>query len=133
MTTPETPVGRYGPAASPRRRRRIVVIFSVLGAVVVIAAAWLALGGNQSTPVSYDTYGFKVVSSERTDVTLTVDVKKNTAVTCTVEAQDSGHGQVGTRKVKLAPSSKENNRYTVPVRTSAKAVTGFVDGCHATS
>lgn len=128
MTTSPATADRYGAQETPARRRRNVLWMVAAGVVLVAVVVWLALG-NRSTTVSYETYGYKVVSAEEVRVTVDVTVKPGTLVSCTIDALNEAHAQVGTHDFTLGPSTTQATRYTVTLHTSERAVTGTVDAC----
>ena len=87
--------------------------------------------GQASTPVRYDDFGFKVISSEQIDVTFQVSMKPGTQAECTIDALAESYAQVGTVDVVVGPSDQLEGRYTVSVATSELATTGIVESCRA--
>ncbi len=129
MTTAAPPAGRYGPAPDPRRRRLVVVGIATLGALGVAAAVWLGLA-SAAAPVHWSQVGFSVDGPDSVDVTFQVTRSDPaTPALCTVEAQNSAHGQVGVVEVDVPASTDSTVRLTTTVRTSETAVTGLVTTC----
>ncbi|MGW6003904.1 DUF4307 domain-containing protein [Oerskovia enterophila] len=124
------PAGRYGPEPTPLRRRLAIAGIVAAALVGIAVTVWIGLG-QAATPVRYDDFGFKVVSSEQIDVTFQVSMKPGTQAECTIDALADSYAQVGTVKVVVGPSDKLEGRYTVSVATSELATTGIVESCVA--
>ncbi|MEK8227929.1 DUF4307 domain-containing protein [Oerskovia sp. M15] len=99
------PAGRYGPEPTVRRRRLAVAGIVATALVGIGITVWIGLG-QASTPVRYDDFGFKVVSSEQIDVTFQVSMKPGTQAECTIDALASSYAQVGTVDVVVGPSDQ---------------------------
>lgn len=127
---PQPPAGRYGPAPTPARRRLTIAGIVAAAVVGVGITIWIGLG-QASTPVRYDDFGFKVISSERIDVTFQVSMEPGTQAECTIDALAESYAQVGTVDVVVGPSDQLEGRYTVSVATSELATTGIVESCRA--
>ena len=118
---------RYG---RPVKGRRIAVVLAV--AVVAFAGLtwllWAALG--HSTPdVSGGVSSFEVVSDARTDVTLEVHRRVESAVRCDVYAQAEDKSVVGERSVELEPAPPGEVTVTVPIATERRATTAVLRTC----
>lgn len=134
MTAPDAtalpPADRYG-SPRPRRRRLVIAAIATLGVVGTVTAAWLGfLQG--SDPVTVTTYGYSNITPEGVDVTFDVNVAPGTPVTCTLEARNDRHAQVGTDDVALPAASGKNTRYTVTLRTSEVASSADAASCRIT-
>ena len=127
-TGPRPPAGRYGPEPTATRRRLAIAGIVATAVVGVGITIWIGLG-QASTPVRYDDFGFKVVSSEQIDVTFQVSMKPGTQAECTIDALAESYAQVGTVDVVVGPSDQLEGRYTVSVATSELATTGIVESC----
>lgn len=124
------PAGRYGPAPTAGRRRLAVAGIVATALVGIGITIWIGLG-QASTPVRYDDFGFKVVSSEQIDVTFQVSMEPGTQAECTIDALSENYAQVGTVDVVVGPNDQLEGRYTVSVATSELATTGIVESCRA--
>ncbi len=118
---------RYG---RPRAGRRVALV----AAVVVVAVSgvgwllWAALG--HSTPdVSGGVSGFDVISEARTDVTLEVHRRVESAVRCEVYAQAEDKAVVGERSVRLEPAPPGQVTVTVRIVTERRATTAVLRTC----
>lgn len=132
MTPAAPPAGRYGPAPDPRRRRLVVAGLVTLGVLGVAAAVWLGLA-SAAAPVHWSQVGFRIDGPDAVDVTFQVTrADPSTPARCTVEAQNSAHGQVGVVEVEVPASADATVRLTTTVRTSEPAVTGLVTSCRTT-
>ncbi|TWP36199.1 DUF4307 domain-containing protein [Leekyejoonella antrihumi] len=103
----------------------------VIGTVGILlgcaVAVWFGISSTRG--VSWSDAGFNIVGNTRVDVTFDVIHQNGKPVTCTLEALDLQHGQVGQTTVDLPASTYSSTRYTRTVHTVAKAVTGTVDSC----
>jgi hypothetical protein len=127
---PRPPAGRYGPEPTPARRRLTIAGIVATAVVGVGITVWIGLG-QAATPVRYETFGFKVVSSEQVDVTIQVSMKPGTQARCTIDALSENFAQVGTVDVVVGPNDQLEGRTTVSVATSELATTGIVESCTA--
>lgn len=118
---------RYGP---PRRGRRLLVVV-VTAVVAVIGLGWLLWAATlQSTPdVAAGVTGFDVVSDGRTDVTLEVERRVDSAVRCTVYAQAPDTSIVGEREVLLDAAEPGTVDATVSIATERRATSATVREC----
>lgn len=98
--------------------------------VVVMSAIAIWFGIAASSGVQWEDAGHDIVSATQVQVTFDVINQSGKPVSCTIEAQDNNHAQVGITTVDLPASTKNVVRYTRTVRTVTKAVTGTVDTCH---
>lgn len=103
-------------------------VIGTVGVVVMTALAiWFGLAA--SSGVQWSDAGNDVVSDTQVRVIFDVTNQNGRPVTCTIEAQDVNHSQVGVTTVDLPASSMDSVRYTRTVRTVTRAVTGTVDSC----
>lgn len=75
------------------------------------------------------TLGFAVVDTRTTTIDFEVTRPPTTTVVCTVQAQDIGHGVVGSAQVTLAPGGDRIVRQSATIRTTTKAVAALVHDC----
>jgi len=103
----------------------------VIGAAGILVGCALAVwfGISATRGVSWSDAGYQVVSNTRVDITFDVIHQDGKPATCTLQALDIKHGQVGERTVHLPASTYASTRYTRTVHTVAKAVTGTVESC----
>lgn len=103
-------------------------VIGAVGVVVMTAIAiWFGLAA--SSGVQWSDAGNQVVSDTQVRVTFDVTNQNGRPVSCTIEAQDIHHSQVGVTTVDLPASTTNSVRYTRTVRTVTRAVTGKVDRC----
>ena len=103
-------------------------LIGTLGVLVMSAfAIWFGIAASRG--VQWEDAGHDIVSDTRVTVTFDVINQNGKPVSCTIEAQDNEHSQVGVTTVDLPPTSKDVVRYIRTVRTVTRAVTGTVDSC----
>lgn len=123
-----TPVGRYGARRPPR-------VFYAVGGTLLFAliAIVVAIGRQAGTPdVSY---GVRAFATAERSVRITFEVRKPADATavCTLRARDRLGAEVGRRDVTLTATSGGGNVVrTETLSTSARPVTGEVNGCRLT-
>lgn len=102
------------------------VIGTIGISATVAVIVWFALAGAQAVRAQVTAYRDVTDSS----ITVAYDVHRpdGAAVQCTVEAQDSRHGRVGTVTDDVPAGATSVHRVVV-VRTSARAVVGLVSSC----
>lgn len=93
----------------------------------VIASVWFGLSATKG--LSWSDAGHEVVSDSQVSVTFDVTNQGGKPVSCTLEALDLSHGQVGVVTVDLPASDYTTTRYTRSVSTATRATTGTVDSC----
>lgn len=104
------------------------VIGSIGVAVMVALAIWFGVSATSGKVHWYNT-GFEVVSEEQVDVRFDLRRDPTRAVECDLHALDDKHARVGTGSVVVAPGPESPSRHIEPVRTVARATTGYVDSC----
>jgi len=112
-------------------RARPGVVVAVVAALAA-GVAWSAYAAMRfGTPeVTWDVYGYNVVSDQRTTVTILVHRTPGTpTAVCRVRALDKGFAEVGSLEVEIPESSSRTVRLTVDIPTTRLAVTGTVDTC----
>lgn len=104
----------------------------IIGTVAVAAmsaiAIWFGIAGTTGK-VHWVNTGFDVISDERVDVRFDLRRDPTRAVVCDLHALDGQHGRVGTGQVIVPPGEESPSRHIEPLRTVARAVTGYADSC----
>ncbi len=95
--------------------------------LATLVAIWFGISATKG--VQWSDAGHQVVSDTQVQVTFDVIHQDGRPVSCTLEAQDESHGQVGVLTVQLPADSRDAVRYTRTLRTVTRAVTGTVDSC----
>lgn len=124
----QLPAGRYGPEMTPARKRLAIIGLVILAVLGVGIAIWSGVGMAQ-TPVWTQDVGYKVVSSERVDVTFDVTKDTDATVRCRVKAMNDSKAEVGTTEVVIGPAENRSTRHQVSVATSELATTGIIHSC----
>ena len=127
-TAPDLLGDRYGAPAGPVKRRLLVTLVAVLGAVGLAVATWIGIGVARD-PVQWTDVGYRVLGSDRVDVTFDVFMAPGTTARCTVHALNSQFAEVGVRTIMIEPATTRGQRRTESVATAERAVTGVVDSC----
>ena len=100
-----------------------------IGVTVMVAlAVWFGMSATVGKVHWYNT-GFEVMSDEQVDVRFDLRRDPSRAVECDLHALDDKHARVGTGSVVVAPSEESPSRHIEPLRTVARATTGYVDSC----
>ncbi|WP_029144574.1 DUF4307 domain-containing protein [Microbacterium luticocti] len=128
MTTQQMLDERYGRTSSPRRRRTLLVVAIVAIGAALAVMVWAAFGGGRNT-VDATATGFTVVDAHRVDLAFQITAPAGTAVTCVLEADDTEHGVVGWKIVRLPASSGHTHAYSESIPTVGEATTGLVNTC----
>lgn len=107
--------------------RRWWVIGGVLVGLGVLLAVYLGLATTRG--IHATTNGHRVDSDSQ--VTIRFDLTRDVGreVTCRFRALDEKHATVGRSETVIPPSSERTTRQTTTVRTSSRALTGYVDEC----
>lgn len=122
---PSTPSGKSG-TLTPGGSKFAMVIGVIAVAASVAYMAWWAF----STPtVRGKDVGFKIVSSELTQMTFDVAKPEDRTVICSIDALSQSYAQVGTRDVVIGPADIFEQRFTVDIRTSEMPVSATVESC----
>ncbi len=112
---------------SPSTRR-----WWVVGIVGVLAMSTLAVWWGLSATIGrvhWVNTGHEVVSDELVQVRFDLHRPVGRDVTCVLRAQDQYHATVGRTEVEVPAADVEGTRQVGEVRTSTRALTGFVDTC----
>jgi hypothetical protein len=119
---------RYGRRNSPRRRPLIIVGVIVAVALGLGFIGWVTI--LERPHVTYEDYGYNVVSDAQTRVTFDVGFHGGTkAATCTVHALNELGTEVGLENVLITAAAHGTVRTTVTLSTSERATTGVVEAC----
>lgn len=102
------------------------VVGTVGISLMVALIVWFALAS--ANALTADVTAYNVGSDSEITVGYDVHRPDGAAVRCTVEAQDTRHGRVGTITDDVPAGAKSVHR-EVTVRTSARAVVGIVQSC----
>jgi len=94
--------------------------------LALVVIVWFAL--ESSNALRADVTAYRDVTDSSITVAYDVHRPDGAAVRCTVEAQDTRHGRVGTVTDDVPAGLKSVHR-VVTVRTSARAVVGLVSSC----
>lgn len=119
--------------SSTRATRRRWWVIGTIGVVVMTAlAVWFGVSSVTGKPNWVNT-GFDVTASDEVQVRFDVRRDPTRAVECAVEAQDESRFVVGTTSTTVAPTEQSPSRHVATVRTTAQAVTGYVEDCRYVS
>ncbi|WP_353951076.1 DUF4307 domain-containing protein [Knoellia sp. S7-12] len=102
------------------------VIGTVGISLMLAVIVWFALASANALTAVVTTYD--VLSDSEIAVGYDVHRPDGAAVRCTIEAQDTRHGRVGTITDEVPAGAKSVHR-EVAVRTSARSVVGVVQSC----
>ena len=102
------------------------VIGTIGISIIVAVIVWFALAS--ANALTAETTHYSNVTDSQITVRYDVHRPDGAAVRCTIEAQDTRHGRVGTITDDVPAGPTSVNR-TVTVRTSARAVVGVVSSC----
>ncbi|MGH8869694.1 MAG: DUF4307 domain-containing protein [Actinomycetes bacterium] len=118
------------PGPSWRSSRRVTVAAAVIAATTfvlgVVWLVWAALWhatGPQVQLLGYD------LDSRRVTVRFEIVKQADDAVTCVVRARDTSGAEVAREEVRL-PAGPSRDVVTHTLRTTARPVSGEVEGCH---
>lgn len=124
---PSTPAGKSG-TLTPRGRTTAIILGTLAIVLAVVYIAWSVW----SVPtIRGKDVGFKIVSSEVTELTFDIAKPEDLTVTCTLNALNQSYAQVGTRDVVIGPANKFEQRFTVEIRTTELPVSATVERCFA--
>jgi hypothetical protein len=79
--------------------------------------------------VDVDNTAFHLVDAHSVTVEFQVTLRRDAAVTCAIEAQDTDHGVVGWRIVEYPADDAHSRSFTVTIPTVAEATTGLATSC----
>lgn len=119
---------RYGVKKSSTAGRRRKSIAALAGVGVLTLGAWWFSSANYN-PVSYEVTSYQVLSDWALRIEFQVTAPIGTELSCDLQGLDSSFGVVAQKTVSLPAGDMEVLRYSVDLRTSAKAVTGVIDSC----
>ncbi|SEE96525.1 DUF4307 domain-containing protein [Ruania alba] len=121
---------RYGRRpGQDRRSRRSTRIVAIVCAILGIAVLVL-IGTNVLRPAATaQDVGFAVLDDSQVRVTFDVTKPDDRSATCTLEALNTGFGQVGLLEVVIPPAEGPTTRHTATVATTELATTGVVRDC----
>lgn len=127
-----TPFGRSPPvsttASTSTRNTKWWVIGGIGVTIMVALAVWFGISATAGK-VHWVNTGFEVMSDEQVDVRFDLRRDPSRAVECALHALDAQHARVGTATVVVGPSEESPSRHIEPLRTVARATTGYVDSC----
>ena len=124
MTISATLDQRYGRRTRPQARW--AGIGAVAVAVVVVAVfAWTTT----SDDVNVDTTGYSVIDQHAVQLSFQVSDAADKEVWCALEAQDTDHGVVGWKVVRIPAADATGQRVMETIPTIALATTGLVNSC----
>ncbi|WP_114907182.1 DUF4307 domain-containing protein [Ornithinimicrobium murale] len=104
-------------------------IVGTIGVLVMSGiAVWFGIAAT-SGKVHWVNTGFDVISDEQVDIRFDLRRDPDRAVLCDLHALDGHHARVGTGQVTVPPAAESPSRHIEPLRTVARAVTGYVDTC----
>lgn len=115
---------RRGTFARHRKWWVIGSLAVLAGLVVAVVWGWSATRG-----VLWTNTGFDVVSDRVVTVRFDVNRDPGKEVVCVLRAQDIDHASVGRTEVTVPPAEQRVTRQEFELRTTHRAVTGFVDSC----
>lgn len=121
---------RYGVKRRSPQRKRLQAWAALAGVLTMAAVTWWFSAANFN-PVSYSVVGFEVVNDWQLNLEFEIQAPAGTDLSCDLQALDASYGVVGHKTVSLAGVDGEVARYSVNMRTSAKAVTGVVEICRS--
>lgn len=114
--------------ARPTSRRTWWVV-GVLGVAAMSAVAiWFGIASTAGK-VHWVNTGFDVISDQQVDIRFDVIRDPGQAVVCDLHALDAHHARVGTGQVTVPAEAQSPARHIEPLRTVARATTGYVDTC----
>ena len=112
-----------------RTSKRTWWIVGTIGVLAMSAiAVWFGIASTAGK-VHWVNTGFEVMSDEQVDVRFDLRRDPSRAVECDLHALDDKHARVGTGSVVVAPGEESPSRHIEPLRTVARATTGYVDSC----
>lgn len=113
----------------PRASTRTWWIVGTIGVLAMSAiAVWFGIASTAGK-VHWVNTGFEVISDEQVDIRFDLRRDPDRAVVCDLHALDGHHARVGTAQVTVPPSEESPSRHIEPMRTVARAVSGYVDSC----
>ena len=113
---------------APTHRRTWWIVGTLGVAAMTALAIWFGITATAGK-VHWVNTGFDVISDEQVDIRFDVIRDPSRAVTCDLHALDTHHARVGTGQVTVLPEAKSPARHIEPLRTVARAATGYVDTC----
>jgi hypothetical protein len=125
------PEGRYGRSADERADRNLKIVGSVLGVGLLALVGWFGYDYVGGQTVSGEVIKFQVVSDSEVEVHLEVRKSDPAAKgTCTLNAQDVDHGDVGRADFPFDANSKRIDEL-VTLKTTSRATTVELVGCQS--
>ena len=115
------------PRPAPGTGRWWVIGILAIGLSVVIIV-WLNLRV-AADRITAETTGFRINDERSVTVYFEVSRPPGVAVTCTLQAMDSGFGTVGTASTPVPATDERLVKHSGTVRTTSTAVTGLVQSC----
>jgi hypothetical protein len=100
----------------------------VVGLAVAVLLGWWTVR-NEGQRITATTTGYKVESDTSVSVGFDVSRPPGLAVTCTVRALDGRFGVVGSADIVIPPEGDRVVHQEKTLRTTTRAVTGFVQDC----
>lgn len=91
-------------------------------------AVWFGIASTAGK-VHWVNTGFEVITDEQVDIRFDLRRDPSRAVVCDLHALDGHHARVGTGQVTVPPTEESPSRHIEPLRTVARAVSGYVDSC----
>lgn len=124
----DRPLATYD-TGSPARRRLVTIVLVAL--VAAVGLVWLAWSASYfANPVANVTLiGYQVVDDGHVTVRYSVNRDPAVSLQCTLQAQDAQHDPVGQVTVTVPAGQPSTLTRVDTIRTTARAVTGFVVGC----
>lgn len=119
---------RYGTVNHQRRRRWLWVLVGALS-VAGIAVLVMIGAGFFAPDAEGQRVGFKVVDDTEVRVLFDVTKPEDATASCTLEAQNVSHGQVGLREIVIGPQDHHTVRLRETLATTEPATTGLVRDC----
>lgn len=116
----------------PKGQEKLWALGALVIVVSTVIAVWWGLASTLGKP-TWRNVAWHVDSPQVTQVTFEVNRPDGMAVTCRIEAQEVGHGVVGSLDVTLPAELGTQVVQTVSVRTTSAAVIGQVRTCRAAS
>lgn len=115
--------------AGRRKPSRRAIVLTTLGLLAGIALiTWMVFSGTQSS-ISTQVIGFSVTSAESVTIDFSVTKPKDATVDCTLEALAADYSQIGLVSVRIGPAEVVQQRASVPIPTTQKAVSAVVRSC----
>ncbi len=121
---------RYGRTRRPGKRR-VAIVALILAAAAVIAFGWMTVA-TAAEQVDARTTGFRIIDEHAVEVEFQITPPAGREVACFLEAQDTEHGIVGWRMVRIPASADHTRSFVETVPTLSEATTGLVNSCRVT-